>query len=243
MIVFAHVSDIHLDLGKRAWERTARVMGYLDGLPGKLDAVVVTGDLADHGLAGEYEQVAKVLVGRVPVLICPGNHDVRSAYREVLLGEAAGDAPVNRVHRVAGATFLMCDSTIPGQADGLLSDETLAWIDATLGEDDGPAFVAFHHPPQPLHIPWIDEYRQHGAHRLAAVLDRHPRVRALLCGHVHTPAVTTFAGRPLLVAPGVVSTIKLPWEDGDVDHDLPPAIAFHVLDDELRMTTHYRVVL
>jgi hypothetical protein len=47
----------------------------------------------------------------------------------------------------------------------------------------------------------------------------------------------------LLVAPGVVSTLRLPWEHGEVlDHGLPPAIAFHVLDDEWRLTTHYRLV-
>jgi hypothetical protein len=64
-----------------------------------------------------------------------------------------------------------------------------------------------------------------------------------VCGHAHTPAASTFAGRPLLVAPGVVSTLRLPWEHGEVlDHSLPPAIAFHVLDDEWRLTTHYRLV-
>lgn len=51
------------------------------------------------------------------------------------------------------------------------------------------------------------------------------------------------AGRPLLVAPGVVSTLRLPWEGGDpLDFDLPPAIAFHVLGRDRRLTTHYRVV-
>jgi hypothetical protein len=45
------------------------------------------------------------------------------------------------------------------------------------------------------------------------------------------------------VAPGVVSTLRLPWERGDVlDYSLPPAIAFHVLDDDRRLTTHYRVI-
>ena len=133
MIVFAHLSDIHLDLGEDAWERAGRVLRYLDDLPGTVDAVLVTGDLADHGLPAEYEQVAKVLAGHAaPVLICPGNHDVREAYREGLLDEPAVGGPINRAHEVAGATFLMCDSTIPGRDDGLLSDETLDWIDATI---------------------------------------------------------------------------------------------------------------
>jgi hypothetical protein len=65
----------------------------------------------------------------------------------------------------------------------------------------------------------------------------------VLCGHAHTPAATTFAGRPLLVAPGVISTMRLPWESGpDPDLLAPPAVAFHVLGDDRRLTTHYRFV-
>jgi hypothetical protein len=40
-----------------------------------------------------------------------------------------------------------------------------------------------------------------------------------------------------------VSTALLPWEsDKLVSYELPPAVAFHVLDDQRRLTTHYRVV-
>jgi hypothetical protein len=74
------------------------------------------------------------------------------------------------------------------------------------------------------------------------VLDRHPGTVAVLCGHAHTAAATTFAGRPCHVAPGVVSTLRLPAERaGDLDYTLPPAVALHVLDGG-RLTTHYRVV-
>ena len=73
---------------------------------------------------------------------------------------------------------------------------------------------------------------------------RHQQVVAVLCGHAHTAASTWFAGRQLLVAPGVASTLLLPAErpTGDVlDGDAPPAIAFHLLDGD-RLTTHFRVV-
>lgn len=246
MIVLAHVSDTHLDGSDRNAERAGRVMTYLNDLPRPLDAVVVTGDIADHGLPAEYEEARKILSSPHRVLTCPGNHDVRRAYREVLLGVPGGDEPVNEVHRVAGAVIALCDSSIPGRADGLLADETIAWLDGVLADAPGeaPAFVGFHHPPAILHSGFLDPIRQHGAGRLAEVVRRHPRVVALLCGHAHTAAATTFAGRPVLVAPGVVSTLRLPWEHrGDtLDYDLPPAIAFHILDDDWRLTTHYRVV-
>ncbi|GAB3987189.1 hypothetical protein GCM10029978_104930 [Actinoallomurus acanthiterrae] len=87
MIVFAHLSDTHLDGAARAAARTEAVMAYLDRLPYDLDAVLVTGDIADHGLATEYEEARAVLASRHPVLTCPGNHDVRAPYRQVLLDE------------------------------------------------------------------------------------------------------------------------------------------------------------
>lgn len=241
MLVLAHISDIHID-DQRSIERASRVMRYLNQLRGDIDAILVTGDLADHGLPEEYEQVAKVLVSPRPVLHCPGNHDIRRPYREVLLGQSGGDQPINQVHHVGGAIFAMCDSSIPGRDDGYLADETLDWLDDVL-TGDAPAFVCFHHPPVMLYAPFIDGIRQTGEDRLATVLAKHDNVVGVLCGHAHTGAASTFAGLPLLVAPGVVSTLVLPWEsDAILDREWPPAIAFHVLDDDRRLTTHYRVV-
>ena len=220
-----------------------------------LTAVLLTGDIADHGQAEEYREARKLVSSsRHPVFACPGNHDDRAAYREVLLGEPESEpesepaehlGPINRVHRTPGAVFALCDSSIPGRDDGYLADETLSWLDAVLAEEpDVPAFVCCHHPPAELHSPFGDSIRQFGEQRLAAVLARHPQVVAVLCGHAHTPAATTFAGLPLLVAPGVVSTLVLPWEGaGPADYQAPPGFAFHVLDDQRRLTTHYRVVV
>ena len=237
MLTFAQLSDLHLDAGPRALARARQVVDYLRPMAGELDAVLVTGDLADHGLAEEYKEVADVLDLPCPVLLTPGNHDIRGAYRETLLGEAASDGPINSVHDIGGVRFALCDSSIPGRDDGWLADETLAWLDSVLG--DGPSFVCFHHPPVLLHS-WVDGIRQFGAERLAEVIGRHPGVVAVLCGHAHTAGSTTFAGRPLVVSPGVVSTLALPVED---KREHAPGLALHVLDDEGRLTTFYRSVV
>lgn len=252
MIVFAQVSDTHLDGGERRAGRLVAVMEYLNGQ--RLDAVVVTGDIADRGLPSEYEQ-ARAIFGSSPhpVFPCPGNHDERGAFRQVMLGEdGAGGrsgggegaaAPVNRVYHAAGALFALCDSSIPGRSAGFLADETIGWLDGVLaGQPDRPAFVCCHHPPQ-LTWPYREDLRQSGADRLAGLVARHRQVAGILCGHAHTPAATTFAGRPLLVAPGVFSTLVVPWERGQIlNEQAPPGAAIHILDDDQRLTTHYRVV-
>ncbi|WP_308211315.1 metallophosphoesterase [Actinomadura rupiterrae] len=259
--MIAHVSDVHVDGTQRSAERTRAVMAYLDGLNADLDAVLVTGDIADHGRPEEYELARELLfASRHPVMVCPGNHDERAAFREFLLREPpskepslkdlSSKEPVNHVRDVGGAVIALCDSSIPGADDGVLEDETLDWLSQVLKEtpETAPVLVGFHHPPTLLHEPFIDGIRQFRTKRLAEIADSHNNVVGFLCGHAHTAAATTFAGRPLLVAPGVVSTLRLPWEqrahpEDYVHLDQPPAIAFHVLDDTGRITTHYRSVL
>lgn len=141
--------------------------------------------------------------------------------------------------------FVLCDTSVPGQDRGFLADDTLGWLERVLADSPAStlAFLCLHHPPVTLHSPFIDPIRQRGERRLAALLDGHPEVVAILCGHAHTAAASTFAGRPLLVAPGVATGLRLPWEHGEVlDADLPPGVAFHVLDEGWRITTHYRVL-
>ncbi|HEX5118853.1 MAG TPA: phosphodiesterase [Pseudonocardiaceae bacterium] len=245
MMLFAQISDTHLDGSRHRLDRATAVVSYLNELSMPLEAVLLTGDIADRGLPAEYEQARDLLATSPhPVFPCPGNHDHRSAYRETLLGTAGSDAPVNQAHETEQALFALCDSTIPGSDGGRLADETVAWLDDTLAQHpDLPAFVCFHHPPVVLHSPFSDGIRLADEQRLADVLARHPQVVAVLCGHAHTPAATMFAGRPLRVAPGVASTQVLPWEQGEIATDaVPPGLAFHVLDDQRRLTTHYRVV-
>ncbi|CAM5350813.1 metallophosphoesterase [Streptomyces pilosus] len=251
MLVLAHISDLHLDGTRRATERARRVRDRLWELPEPPDALLVTGDIADHGTEAEYEEAARLLGLRdggapFPVLTCPGNHDSRAPYREALLGRPAADGPVNSAHVLDGGAVLMCDSSIPGRDEGELDAETLAWIESTLDGLDGglPVLLAFHHPPVPLHHPLPDSYPLRGAERLAGLLARRPRIAGLITGHAHTPAATTFAGRPVVVGPGVTWTLRLPWEGEPVaDRDAPVGLAFHVLDDGGRLTSHFRVVM
>ncbi|TQE20733.1 phosphodiesterase [Streptomyces ipomoeae] len=249
MLVLAHISDLHLDGTERATRRAERVRDLLWELPGRVDALLVTGDIADHGAEDEYEEAARILGLReggapFPVLTCPGNHDSRAAYRKALLGEPATEGPVNSVHVFADAAVLMCDSSIPGRDEGELDAQTYAWIEETLDSLDGdqPALLAFHHPPVALHHPLPDEYRLGRPAALARLMRRRPEIAGLITGHAHTPAATVFAGRPLVVGPGVTWTLRLPWEGEQVaDREAPPGLAFHVLDDEGRLTSHFRV--
>lgn len=253
MITFAQISDLHVDLGERATGRLRRLVAVLRPMR-DLDAVLVTGDVTDHGAAAEYDLLLELLAPiEVPVLVLPGNHDVRAQFAAALLGRPEArsgltvgpDGELNRSVPVGPVDVLLCDSVVPGSSAGRLSDATLDWLRAELADRDRdrPALLAFHHPPVVLHLPGMDRIRQTGVQRLAAVLADHPEVVALFSGHVHLGAVTSFAGRPLVCGPGCVSTLRPPVEAaGVIDLDAPPGYALHLLDDEARLVTFFRSI-
>ena len=245
-LLLAHVSDLHLDGTARATERATRTVDYLRHLPQAPDALLVTGDIADHATTDQYHQAAQLLDLPFPVLVCPGSHDDRAAMRQRMLNLPPSKEPFNHLHQVAGAAVLTCDSTIPGQDGGHLDTSTLVWINQTLTDlpPTTPALLALHHPPVRIHHPLPDSMRLDNADDLAGLLQAHPHVVGILVGHAHTGGATTFAGRPLLLAPGVRWTLRMPWEgEPAAHHDQPPGVAFHVLGPDHRLTTHFRAVV
>lgn len=245
-VLLAHVSDLHLDGTARATERATRTVDYLRTLPQAPDALLVTGDITDHATAQEYQEAARLLDLPFPVLLCPGSHDDREALRKTMLGQEPSKEPFNRMHDVADTAVLACDSTIPGQDGGHLEATTLVWINETLNAlpDHTPALLALHHPPVRIHHPLPDSMRLDNPDDLAALLIAHPQVAGILVGHAHTGGATTFAGRPLLLAPGVTWTLRMPWEgEPAANRDQPPGVAFHVMGEDGRLTTHFRAVV
>lgn len=247
MTIIAHLSDTHLNGSERNANRTRRALAYLADLPVSPDVVLVTGDIVDTGAASDYDTMREIVESlrfRCPVLFCPGNHDARDPFHANLL-LTAGDGPINQLCRLPEVTIALCDSLIPGESAGRLSEQTLSWLDGVLAAESGrPVFVALHHPPVPVGVSRVDDIRLRNADRLSEVLQAHHPTVGILCGHAHTGAAASFAGIPVLVAPGVVSTLRLPWEaEGDsMNLDAPVAIAFHLYQDD-RLTTHFRFVV
>ncbi len=246
-VLLAHITDLHIDGSARESIRLGRVMDHLRSMRTLPDALIVTGDITDHGTAAEYAEVARLLDAPFPVLALPGNHDSRPDFRKVLLDDPGGDGPINRLFPIGHVAVLCCDSTIPGEpkGDGLLDDETLGWISESLSglPENVPAVLAFHHPPVDIHNPFIDGARLRNPSALAALLRAHPTVSGILTGHAHTACATTFAGVPVAIGQAVTWTLRMPVEPAPAaDRDAPAGLALHCVDGLGRLTTHFRTV-
>ncbi|WP_405488768.1 metallophosphoesterase [Nocardia sp. NBC_00511] len=238
MVLLAQLSDTHFDLGARNVQRAERVMAFLAELPQRPDVIIVTGDIADRGETGEYQQARATLVADVPVLILPGNHDDRAAMREVLFPGSTGYDPINQSFRVPGLTLALLDSSIPGKPDGFLEEQTFTFLADLLAATpaDDAVLVAMHHPPVAVHSTVVDPIRLGNPERLAEIVAGDDRIAAVLTGHVHSGLMTQFAGKPLIVAPSVASTIGGEWETAapghvPIDFAPDPALIFHSITD------------
>ncbi|MGO3327166.1 metallophosphoesterase [Gordonia sp. (in: high G+C Gram-positive bacteria)] len=248
MLVVAQISDLHFCGDSDRRNRIAGVLDYLRdrcGGAANIDALLVSGDLTDEGSVDQYREAANTLVTGIRTLTLLGNHDDRAAYRSVSRPDDDSDAyaPINTALLLDGLLILALDSSIPGRNDGALSEATLAWAsDRIAAAGDVGVLVAFHHPPTAVGMPFMDSIAQTDPAGLEAFVRSHSQIIGLVCGHIHSPSAGVFAGVPVMTAPGVSSTLNLPFEGDDVVNDTQPAgIAFHIIEGR-RLTTHFRVV-
>jgi len=200
-VLLAHLSDPHLTAGPLAGGPALGLhaaLGRLLGLPTRPDAVVITGDLTDHGHPDEYHQLTELLAGiPLPVYLAVGNHDDRDALLDAFAGTAHLDGG-DRAHYVVdlpSATLVVLDSLLPGRGAGRLGEDQLAWLNTELSQrPETPALVAVHHPPVRVGIPFLDGIRLLDADALADAVGAHPQVVRILCGHVHRTIAAPFAG-------------------------------------------------
>ena len=243
--ILAQLTDIHAGA---TWAPTDPMAGLetalraIASLSSPVDAIVITGDLADNALDVEYEQVLELVGGlAVPVHALPGNHDDRDRIRRHFHLPGADGTPVQYSADLGPLRLVAIDSTRPGHDHGELDSQRLEWLDRELAAaPDAPTLVAMHHPPFSTGMPAFDRIGMPSADRraLSAVLEGHPQARAIAAGHIHTISVGAIAGRPALTVPGTYAKAALRL---DADHlefvARPPTFAVHVVSDG-ELTTH-----
>lgn len=205
-------------------------MRHVAELP-QVDAVLMSGDLADNGEPAEYAQVFAELPSLIPTLVCAGNHDL-TAPLQAAKAAAGMSSSLDDVLVVGDLTVVALDSHIDGRDDGMLGAETLVHARHAISAASGPVALMMHHPPVSVGHRTVDEkYPLRNPLELAALIRESPEVVAVLTGHVHTAFTAMFAGVPVLGAPGVVSTLRLGSRtDPIADAEAMPGFALHTVD-------------
>jgi 3',5'-cyclic AMP phosphodiesterase CpdA len=205
------------------------------------DLLLLTGDLLERPTAAIYvEFMGQLRRLPCPAVALPGNHD-----QPTLLAEAFGTnaGPHQRLTMPTGGALLLLDSTIPGAEHGAITPAHIDWLNAhhQVGQ---PTVLALHHPPCRTGIAGMDAIGCHGSELLAEWLALHPEIAAVLCGHVHRLIGTTFAQRPLWIAPSPAHQIS-PDLDGQplAWCDEPGGMLLHDWLPGHSLTTHYLPII
>lgn len=242
-VLLAQLSDPHLGAD---WEgvdpapRLEQVIEAVRSLPNPVEAVVVTGDLTADG--GEVDSLLarRLLDGfDVPVHVLPGNHDLRGSLRRAFELPGEGDDPIDYSADIGELRLVVLDSIVPGHDHGAFRAEQLAWLDEELGKHrERPTILAMHHPPLPTGVPEWDGINLSVSEReaLAAIVARHPQLRAIVGGHLHRVASSALGGCPVLAAPSTYLQLRPNYTPSDFEGEEvvwtdPPGFALHVLHD------------
>jgi 3',5'-cyclic-AMP phosphodiesterase len=220
----AIITDLHLgrDTGKvrgpQALELLSKIVGQIHLL--EPDAVIELGDrLTDENpptdrnhlleLAHEFKRLP------YPRHHISGNHDMLpKADQEAILGTNLG----NHISEFRGWTLIFLDS-YDGTTGGLLSSQTLNWLEETLLNCQTPVVIFSH---QPLHGQWLEgnpyfesAYREHasakGADTARQIFEQSGKVRLCVSGHAHWFDQRSVNGIPYVTLLGPTESH---WSDG-----------------------------
>ena len=209
LLNIAVISDTHLD-GSAA--RQAVLELALDDIATAdfpVDVLIHAGDITDHAETEEWETVAAAFANtdHLPeIILAEGNHDTWAdagyeaslanfiQYNEIIAGRTI-DKPYYSAE-IGGYTFVVMGSE-EDHTYAFISDEQLAWLDATLSEvatDGKPVFVISHWPINQTHgLPesWGDkEYDDmtggfgEESDEVEAILKKYENV-FFISGHIH----------------------------------------------------------
>ncbi len=237
--LLAQLSDPHIGAhwnGIDPAAMFANALAQVQQLRPQPDALLISGDLADHGADSEYEQLRELLepVGQ-PVHVLAGNHDDRAALRRHFGLHGEDPQPIQYGIDLGPVRLVALDTVRAGVDSGELDQSRLDWLDNELNEHpNAPTILAMHHPPIWTGIPAMDEIGIDAGQRaaLSEIVARHPQILRLLSGHLHRSITAEFGARPLVVAPSTYLQGKLDFEMSEFELTRePPGFALHSFVD------------
>jgi 3',5'-cyclic AMP phosphodiesterase CpdA len=253
-MLICQISDLHIKThGKLSYGVVdtsgllARCVAHILALKSPPDIVIATGDLTDFGRPDEYAHLRQLLAPlTMPLYLIPGNHDHREnmlaafpdhAYltqSPPFIQYAIDDLPVR---------ILALDTVIAGKGNGELCERRLDWLRHQLAAaPDRPTIIIMHHPPFKTFIGHMDRIGLDlaSAEGLKAIVERHPQVERILCGHLHRPIQVRWAGTLASTSPSPAHQVVLDLRDDAPSRFVmePPAYQLHQWQRDAGLVSH-----
>ena len=180
---------------------------------GQIDGLVVTGDISDDGsmesYLSAYEKLSKL---NVPILVIPGNHDLRDPMRKVFhenVQFSKNSSQFDWVFEFDETLIIGLDTLVEGENFGFLEEKSLDFLSHQLSNNRGSDLVLLiHHPPIKTGIYFMDQIGLTNSSDLSECLKATNRPIKILCGHVHGVYHGLLGIHPVVSAPSICSAFE-----------------------------------
>lgn len=167
--------------GWRVSQSLKHVVGHIHHTGINPDAVLLTGDLAQDEHPDSYRLLRQHLEPlSAPLWALPGNHDDPEVLQQYLKPDLYLDYT-----DLPGWRVILLNSHEQGETAGRLSAAELERLEKLLLSCHTPCLVVVHHPAWKVNSVWLDAIGMTNGEALLGILDEHPEVKMLLCGHIH----------------------------------------------------------
>jgi Icc protein len=200
-----------------------------------VDAIIATGDIVqDESRAGYQRFRAALEPLGVPVYSIPGNHDDPALMGEILV---SGSFHLGGELRHGSWSVVLLSTFLAGEDAGGLGPARLSGLRQALHARTGQhILVAMHHHPLPMGSTWLDGVALRDEQAFWKIIDAHPDVRAVVCGHVHQASDRIRNRVRFLSTPSTCAQF-LPSSEFFALDDRPPGMRWIQLFDDGRIET------
>ncbi len=184
MPTLIQISDCHIDdkaqvIGVDTQKNLNKVVKRLIQEPA--DLLLISGDISHHGSVSSYTIVKKILsVVKIPLFVLSGNHDDKENLQEVFskhikYRQQLGDWAIHTINSVKN-----------NHTSGFVSEQALDQLDHALKNCQAKfQILVLHHPIVSMQSSWDDALSLENPKDLFNVIDKYPKIKAILWGHAH----------------------------------------------------------
>lgn len=203
------------------------------------EAILATGDISqDHSEESYQKFESGIEPLSKPCYWLPGNHDFKPNMSSVLPSPQI--QCVDHVLLGGHWQMVMLDSQVVGVPHGRLSDQQLELLDAKLSEHSARhTLVLLHHHPLLVGSAWLDQHSLKDSEQFWDVVNKHPNVRAILCGHVHQDMNREHCGVQVMATPSTCVQFKPNSDDFALD-TLTPGWRELILKEDGQLETQVK---
>jgi len=178
------ISDCHIDdpiesMGVNTHANLTSIVGAIT--KHNCDTLLITGDLTHNGTLSSYRVLQNILTPiKSKVVVLSGNHDqienLNQVFSEQLISK----------FNLGSWEIITIDSTQASKTSGYVTKQALDQLDQDLKNSVAKYnIVALHHPIVSMQSDWDDSLSLENADELFNVMDKYPKIKAVLWGHAH----------------------------------------------------------